>query len=163
MPALVVTLLGSFIVTAQQSPSSSKKPTKNLVEVSSLSFGEFFETSGPGLRPSAKLQSLNKKRVRVIGFMAQMEMEPEGSFYLVPRPVFCDEEGGGNADLPPEALLVVVPSLNKIPVHFKPGLLEVIGILELGNLERSGQVSAIRLIAEEPRMNLDQQQPRPTK
>lgn len=102
------------------------------------------------LTPSAKLEALNNHQVKLIGFMAQMEDEREGSFYLVPRPVFCDEEGGGTADLPPEAVLVIVPFRSHQKISFVPGLLEVTGVLELSAKEVDGQVSRIRLIMDQP-------------
>lgn len=45
------------------------------------------------LKPSEKLRSLNGKRVRIVGFMAEMEHQPEGYFYLCSRPILCDESG----------------------------------------------------------------------
>ena len=82
--------------------------------------------------------------------MAQMENDMEASFFLVPRPIFCDEEGGGNADIPPEAVLVVVPFRAHERIPFVKGLLEATGILEVGNKEENGQVSSIRLILDGP-------------
>src|SRR5262249_39968383 len=115
-----------------------------------LSFKEFFDSFGPGLKPSQKLRELNQHHVQLTGFMAQMEPEPEGSFYLVPRPVFCDEEGGGNADIPPEGVLVIVPFLSQQKIPFVPGPLVVTGTLELGNREENGRISSIRLILDPP-------------
>jgi hypothetical protein len=128
-----------------QQPSALPAKTKT-AEPATLAFNEFFEASARGLKPSNKLTALQNKRVRLTGFMAQMEDELEGSFFLVPRPVFCDEEGGGNADIPPEAVLVIVPFRAREKIPFVPGLIEVTGILELGNREDKGLVSSIRLI-----------------
>src|SRR5262249_33096177 len=38
-----------------------------------LEFREFLEPEATGLKPSAKLSALNGKRVRMVGFMAQLE------------------------------------------------------------------------------------------
>src|SRR5215471_16962501 len=75
-----------------------------------LSFKEFFEASPRDLKPTQRLLELNGKRVRMIGFMARMEKRIEGSFYLVPHPVTCDEEGAGTSNLPVENVLVLVRS-----------------------------------------------------
>ena len=140
-------------VVAQQGQRFVMQTTTD--EPATLTFNEFFETSTQGLNPTNKLIHLKNKRVRLTGFMAQMENELEGSFYLVPRPIFCDEEGGGNADIPPEAVLVMVPFRNRQKIPFVQGLLEVTGILEIGNKEENGRVSSIRLIMDGPAENSD--------
>jgi len=110
-----------------------------------LDFGEFFEP-GAGLHPSPGLRSLAGQRVRLVGFMAQLELPPRGAFYLVPRPVRCDESGAGTADLPPESVLVLSASSAGRVVPFLAGALELTGTLELGNQPDSeGRVSAFRL------------------
>lgn len=147
---IVLALLLALTSVAQQRPGKTVT-----TEVVTISFNEFFE-AGEGLKPSKKLIGLKNKRVRVTGFMVQMENELEGSFFLVPRPVFCDEEGGGNADIPPEAVLVIVPFRARQKIPFIQGLLEVTGILELGNKEANGQISSIRLIMDGPGENIDQ-------
>src|SRR5215813_5039295 len=148
----LIFLLTLTIVGQQRSVLSKKAGTS---EPTKLAFNEFFEASAQGLKPSQKLISLKNKQVILTGFMAQMENEPEGSFFLVPRPVFCDEEGGGNADIPPEAVLVMVPFLAHQKIHFVPGLLEVTGILEVGNKEERGLVSSIRLVMDNPNLGKD--------
>ncbi|HKD42893.1 MAG TPA: hypothetical protein VKB87_21585 [Myxococcaceae bacterium] len=115
-----------------------------------LSFNEFFEASPRELKPTQKLLGLNGKRVKMLGFMANLENAPSGAFYLAPRPVICDEAGGGTADLPPESVRVIVRSAQGKKIQFIPRLLEVTGILEVGNrVEDDGQVSAIRLVLDQ--------------
>jgi hypothetical protein len=110
-----------------------------------LEFSEFFEP-GAGLRPSAKLRSLAGKRVRLVGFMAQLELPPTGAFYLVPRPLHCDESGGGTADLPPESVLVLSAASTGKVLPFLEGALQLTGTFELGNAPDSeGRVAAFRL------------------
>jgi hypothetical protein len=155
---LVLTIVVRLPAIYPQTPSTRTSATEDKAVSASISFGEFFDASNRELKPSNKLQSVNGKRVTLTGFMAQMEVEPEGSFYLVPRPVFCDEEGGGNADLPPESVLVVAPFLKNHKIPFVPWPLEVTGVLTLGNQEKNGQVSAIRLTLDESQSAQDQMQ-----
>jgi hypothetical protein len=135
------------------SVATKGKLTEMTKQPTPLAFNEFFDARVTSeLRPSAKLSGLNGKRVRIIGFMAQMELPPKGAFYLVPRPVVCDEAGGGTADLPPENVLVIVPSLRGKIIDFTPWLLEATGILEIGNkTDADGRVSAIRLFLDSTR------------
>ena len=119
--------------------------------VTTLSFKEFFELERGELKPSARLRTLNGKHVRLVGFMVQMENSPLGAFYLCEHPVFCDEEGGGTADLPPESVLVLVSSYSGKSISFIPGALEVTGTLEFSRKEESdGHISFIRLILDKP-------------
>src|SRR5215813_1646187 len=119
--------------------------------VQKIEFREFFESSIQELKPSAKLLSLNGARVRLVGFMANLEAAPEGSFYLCPHPVYGDESGGGTADLPVESVRVIVRSAKGKKISFINRAIEVTGILEVGNrAEEDGTVSAIRLILDNP-------------
>jgi len=120
-------------------------------KITDLSFSEFFEYGPRELKPSATLLSLNGHRVRMVGFMAQMEMPPEGAFYLTPHPVSCDEEGAGTSDLPVSSVRVVVRSAKGKTISFIPSPVEVTGVLELGyQADDEGRVSAIRLILDNP-------------
>jgi|GEM_PF-1396853 len=115
--------------------------------IETIKFSEFLEATPKELRPTAKLLKLNGKHVRIVGFMTQTEEPPKGSFYLVPTPVFSDEEGGGTADLPPQTVRVIVRSSKGQEIPFVARPIEVTGILEVGNhVDDDGQVSAIRLI-----------------
>jgi hypothetical protein len=112
-----------------------------------LSFQEFFESSSSALRPSARLLSLVGKRVRLVGFMARMESPPKGGFYFCAHPVLATEAGAGTADLPPDAVLVVVRSAAGKEVTHIARPLEVTGVLELGPLvDEDGRVSRIRVV-----------------
>src|SRR5262245_55611351 len=100
-----------------------------------LSFGDLLVSTVGGYGPSATVRSLTGVTVAIAGYMARMESQPDGTFYLCARPVTCTEEGGGTADLPPETIRVVVPSLKNRQLGFVPGRLEVTGRLELGHFE----------------------------
>jgi hypothetical protein len=115
-----------------------------------LSFADFLEP-GPRLAPSARLLQASGRRVRLTGFMAAVEAPLAGAFYLCPRPTVLDEEGAGTADLPPETVRVIVPRSVSPLVSFRPGRLEVTGVLEVGyREEEDGGVSWIRLTADAP-------------
>ena len=115
-----------------------------------LAFRELFESSPRELKPTAKLLGLDGKRVKMVGYMAQLEEPLSGAFYLAPRPTVCGEGGAGTGDLPPEVVRVEVRSRRGKPVPFIPGLLEVTGVLEVGNrAEEDGSVSAIRLVLDQ--------------
>lgn len=110
-----------------------------------LGFDELLEP-GALLKPTAKVQGLAGRRVTLVGFMAQLELPPRGAFYLGPRPMRGDEAGGGTADLPPNSVLVLSPSLASSPAPFIAGPLEVTGVLEVGNQpDPDGRVSAFRV------------------
>jgi hypothetical protein len=156
-PVWLAAVAGCASPAAVQSPppaSARAEPVSPFVEAhpavaeppaQRLEFAEFFEP-GSGLHPSQKLRSLVGQRVRLVGFMAQLELPPKGAFYLVPRPVRCDESGAGNADLPLESVLVISQSSAGRVVPFLAGALELTGTFELGNEPDSeGRMSAFRL------------------
>jgi hypothetical protein len=148
---LSLALLSSDVSTSQ--PPTARQRTAPQAQPSRaepLAFGELFESSPRELKPTAKLLRLDGKRVKMVGYMAQMEEPPSGAFYLAARPTFCGEGGAGTGDLPPDAVRVVVRSRRGKPVPFIPGPLEVTGILEVGNrAEEDGAVSAIRLVLDQ--------------
>lgn len=116
-----------------------------------LEFREFFEPGAGEIKPTQKLLGLNGKRVRIIGFMAQLEAPPKGAFYLCNLPVYGDESGGGTADLPPEQILVIARSSKGRLFPYVAGSLEVTGILQIGTQqEDDGTVSMIRLLLDRP-------------
>ncbi|HZS06376.1 MAG TPA: hypothetical protein VFD58_16170 [Blastocatellia bacterium] len=155
-------LLALLTQSAQSSPSPAspgaalrKARAPSTAPVTRLEFSEFFEPATSELKPSVKLLSLDGKRARLTGFMAQMEDPPEGAFYLCPRPVACDESGGGSGDLPVESVRVIVRSAKGRRIDFIPRAIEVTGILRVGRQnddpgDVSGHVSLIRLILDGP-------------
>lgn len=106
---------------------------------------------GAELKPSSLASSLSGARVRLSGFVAEMELPPRGALYLVPQPMHCDEAGGGTADLPPEAVLVTLPPTLKQPSEHVAGLVEAVGVLEVGNrTDEQGRSANFRLRLEAP-------------
>ncbi len=142
---------------ATEAVSKETLSSPQLAPATPLDLRELLEP-GPKLKPSAKAESLNGKRVRVAGFMAEMEEAVEGAFYLVPRPISLDESGAGTGDLPLQSILVLVPAAEGRSNPHIEGELEGIGVLEVGNhADEQGRVSNFRL-----RLDPDQrlQQPR---
>jgi len=156
MASLLLMLSNSYGSPVAQSRGDSvvnevQHTGKSEGEAASIEFREFFEANAGELKPSAKLLGLNGRRVRLVGFMAQMDRPPSGAFYLCPRPVYADESGGGTADLPVGSVRVIVRSAKgkKIPFIARP--IEVTGILEVGPRdEEDGVVSSVRLILDAP-------------
>lgn len=117
-----------------------------------LSFREFFEPKARTLTPTARLLSLAGKRVRIAGFMAEMELPPKGGFYLCPSPLFAAEGGGGTADLPPSAVFVVVSSAAGQELETLKRPVDVTGLLELGpQTDPEGRVTRIRIVLDRPK------------
>lgn len=128
--------------------SKMTAPAAKVTPAVPLAFREMFEVTPNALKPTEKLRQLVGKRVRMTGYMADMEQSPIGGFYLCSFPVSCDESGGGIGDLPPNAVFVVVRSAagKTIPGHTGRPLI-VSGTLELGaRTEPNGYVTHIRLL-----------------
>lgn len=101
---------------------------------------------GAELQPSARAAALSGARVRLVGFVAELELPAEDALYLVPQPLHGDEAGGGTADLPPEAVLVALPGHMKQRREHLPYAVEAVGVLEVGNhSDAQGRVSNFRL------------------
>lgn len=141
------------------SAAQAVEPAAQVPPAETLDLREIFEP-GPVLEPSARATRLAGKRVRMVGFMAHMELPPKGAFYLVPRPVHADEAGGGTADLPPQTVLVISRSAAGRQVPHIEGAVEVTGTLELGNrADEEGRVSAIRLVLDGPPLSKTREEP----
>jgi hypothetical protein len=145
-------LVAAFAVCAEtQAKEASPVVTSRKDEVPRLAFADFLEASSPEPRLSRRLLELSGQRVKLVGFMAKMEVAPKGAFYLTPRPVSCDEEGGGTADLPPEAVYVMVRSSAGEEIPHTPRALEVTGLLDVGyRVEQDERVTHIRLLLDRP-------------
>lgn len=116
-----------------------------------LELRELFVTAQGRTRLSPRTEALAGQRVRIRGYMMQMEDPPEGAFYVAARPVFQDESGGGTGDIPPASVRVRVREAEGAQVPWTPRPIEVIGILEIGREEDAeGRVSFVRLVLEEP-------------
>ncbi|BDI30702.1 hypothetical protein CCAX7_27530 [Capsulimonas corticalis] len=151
----LVLLLASQDLTAnavKSAPSAKmlKTVSQGTGPATVLKFQDFYETKNGTLDFSDKLRSLNGKHVRITGFMAHMEDAPLGAFYVCPHPTFCDEEGGGSADLPPDAVRVIVRGAKGRTVEFVPRPVLVTGVLQVGPQEdEKGDISRIRIILDQ--------------
>ncbi len=144
----MTTLLALLLALVVQVRPVEAKP-KAAVPITKLEFREFLEAAPNELKPSAKLLSLQGQRVRLVGFMAQMEDMPNGYFYLCSRPVFCDESGGGIGELPIDAVRVVVRASKGQPIKFIPQPIAISGVLALGGQSEMEQDSwAVRVLVE---------------
>lgn len=132
-------------------------------DAAELKFRDFFQLPvGPkGLMPTEKLLSLNGKRVRIAGYMAEPAEPVAGQFILSPVPVSMgDEDESMVDDLPASVVFVhLAPSQTK-PIPFRPGILRLYGTLEVGNAEEAdGRVSTVRLLLAPPLSKLLTAQP----
>ena len=107
----------------QQPPDSDAKNTTPVLPrlpagVTELKFSEFFVSpiGDRGLTLTDKLRSLDGKRVRILGYMAQQEQPVPGMFLFSAIPVRLNEEHYGLADDLPAATLFV-----SMPKESRPG------------------------------------------
>jgi hypothetical protein len=140
LPLLLLPLL-------MPTPTHAAEPS----EAAELTFADLL-APGPRLALSPKVTAQAGRRVRLVGFMAELEEPPRGAFYLTARPVRCDEGGGGTADLPPDAVLVIVRSAAGEEIPFYPGAIEVAGVLEVGPAaDEAGRPSSLRITLDRPK------------
>jgi hypothetical protein len=96
-----------------------------------------------GLEPSSRLIDLDKKLVRIRGYMAHQELPTPGVFILAPLPVeLGDADDSLSDDLPPAVVFVHFDG----PAQSKAaGLLQITGTLSVGPRdEADGHVSQVR-------------------
>lgn len=147
----VVIACTAVSVNAQIKQSLPSRPASAIATapVTVLTFRELLDDSGATLTPSAKTLRLQGRRVRITGFMAQMEDRSQGAFYLCARPTTCDESGNGTGDLPIDAIRIIVPWKEKDEISFVPHPIEVTGLFEFGSFtDDRGNVAAFRIVAE---------------
>ena len=150
-----VTTLVITIVIAGMPLACQAKPVSiansAISTITQLRFNEILEATPKELTLSSKAKALNGKRVRMVGYMANMENPPTGGFYLCPCRVFCDEGGGGTADLPPDSVFVVVSSAKGHAIAAPKHPVEVTGILSTEKkIDAAGHPVAIQLMLDKP-------------
>ena len=115
-----------------------------------LKFSDIFKMPvGPkGLEVTDATRALDGKRVRLVGYVVEQEGGAP-TLLLSPLPLMVGDEDEGLADdVPPTA--VAVRSASKQSLPEAKGLVEVVGVLELGARQDavSGRVSSIHIVAE---------------
>lgn len=116
--------------------------------VTDLKFSELYKMPvGPrGIEPSAKLLSLDKKLVRIVGYMAKQETPTLGLFIVTPLPVnMGDEDDMFADDMPANSIFVHLENPNAL-VRYTAGLIQFTGLLSIGSMtEVDGRVSSVRV------------------
>ncbi|HUN80504.1 MAG TPA: hypothetical protein VMV81_03245 [Phycisphaerae bacterium] len=122
--------------------------------VTDLSFKEFFKfpVGDRGLELTDKLRGLDKKRVRIVGYMARKDIVEPGQFIMASVPVKIDDDEMSLCDdLPGATVFVIDPARPHVKPAFIPGRLVLTGTLSLGNREEpDGRISLIRLTLDMP-------------
>jgi hypothetical protein len=121
--------------------------------VEEISFQEFFKNPvGPrGLEPTSKLLSLNGKRVRIMGFVAEMERSNKRNIILAPMPLKPQPEEYGPADeIPAAHVLVTIPGDPNKQVPLVQGALLLTGTFSVGNSTKDGEISFVRMLLDAP-------------
>lgn len=121
--------------------------------VEGLSFQEFYRNPvGPrGLEPSAKLLSLNGRRVRILGFVAETERANKRNIIFAPLPLKPQPEEYGLCDeIPATHLLVTIPGDPETQVPLLPGAMLLTGTLAVGHSTEDGETAFVRMILDSP-------------
>ncbi|RBP38512.1 hypothetical protein DES53_11130 [Roseimicrobium gellanilyticum] len=124
--------------------------------VAELRFDEFYKmpVGDRGLEPTEKLLSLNGKRVRILGYMANMQMRGNRQMLLASVPLKAQPLEYGQADdIPAAHVLVRVPGNASERVPFTAGLLLLTGKLTVGGRSLDGENAFVRLLLDPPHEN----------
>lgn len=144
-------LLTAENATKAPAPELKLPPLPDGVE--ELGFHEFFQNPvGPrGLEPSARLLSLNGKRVRILGFVAEMERSSKRDIIFAPLPLKPQPEEYGLADeIPATHVLATIPGNPDEQVPLVAGPLLLTGTLSVGNPAQGSEFSFVRLLVDSP-------------
>jgi len=96
------------------------EPGARAPEVPLLELHALYVQRGGSLVFSPRLEALRGERVRVRGYMVQMEEAPRGAFYLAARPIEQDESGAGTGDIPVDSVLVKVAGAATAEIPWRP-------------------------------------------
>lgn len=131
---------------ASESITWVPRPKPAAVSRPTIDFAELYHFGDRGPIPTEKLLSLAGHTVTLVGFMAVLEKPVRGGFYLAPYPAVSDESGAGRGGLPPTSVLVLLEGAGEKTIEPIRGVLEVSGVLEVGNVEAKGETSTVRLL-----------------
>jgi hypothetical protein len=118
--------------------------------VEELNFKDFYKMPvGPlGLEPTDKLKSLDGKRVRIVGFMAEIKLDDRRQMIFSTVPLKPQPEEYGVADeIPATHILVTVPGDADQEIRFTPGPMLLTGVLSVGT--QGGETSYVRMQLDE--------------
>lgn len=121
--------------------------------VEDFRFDEFYKMPvGPrGLEPTEKLRSLHGRRVRILGYMADMQLRGNRQMIFAPVPLKAQPLEYGQADdIPAAHVLVRVPGNASERVPFTPGLMILTGKLTVGGRSLDGENAFVRLLLDPP-------------
>ena len=144
--------LAEILSASHQAPSQATTDIKlpPLPEgVEEISFQEFYQLPvGPrGLEPSAKLLSLNGKRVRILGFMGEMRRADKRNIIFAPMPLEPQpEEYGLCDDIPATHVLVTVPGNPDETIPYSAAPMLLTGVLSLGTGSNDSETSFVRML-----------------
>jgi hypothetical protein len=143
-------VIAAFAAVAAFGSVAHAEPGAPAPEIHPLDLRALYVQRGGALVFSPALEALRGARVRVRGYMIQMEDGPRGAFYLATRPIEQDESGAGTGDIPVHSVRVEVPEASS-EIPWRPALVEVVGTLEIGRAEdEDGRVSSVRVILADP-------------
>lgn len=123
------------------------------IGVEELRFQDFYKLPvGPrGLEPTHRLLSLNGKRVRILGYMAEIQCTNNREIIFSPVPLQPQpEEYGLCDDIPATHILVTVPGNPNEPVRHVSGPILLTGLLAVGDSSKSGESSFVRMQLDAP-------------
>lgn len=123
-------------------------------KITDLNFSELLEgrVTARGISISPKAMSLDRKRVRIVGFMVRQEDAPRGRILIAPVPVQLHDEHYGLADdLPAATIFVSTPRADKPAIQYTREPLTVTGVFSVGNREEpDGRISLFRMEMDRP-------------
>ena len=141
------------ITDKQAQPAATRKLPPLPAGVEELKFSDFFKPIGRmGLEYSDKMKSLDGKKVRILGYMVQMEVRTPGIFLFSPFALELNDAEEGLSDyLHPATLHVLMPENKDQPVTYTRGLMLLTGTLTVGpHEEADGRASCARLQLDPP-------------
>ena len=108
--------------------------------VEELKFADFFQPIGRmGMEYTEKMKSLEGKKVRILGFMVQLEVRAPGLFLFSPFAIELNDAEEGMSDyLHPATLHVIMPVNKDQPVSYTHGPMLLTGTLSVGAHEEAG-------------------------
>jgi hypothetical protein len=143
-----------------ETATPSSKETSNEIQlpvlpkdVEPLAFHEFYKmpVGARGLEPTDRLLSLNGKRVRILGYMGEMQRDSKRALIFSPLPLEAQpEEYGLCDDIPATHILVTLPGNTDEQISHINGRLLLTGILSVGTYSENRETSFVRMTLDDP-------------